>query len=394
MIPNYPVYDADNHIYESEESFLRHLPKEFANDFFYVERNGKKKLVINGYLSEYIPNPTFDRVAAPGSHERFHRAQNTEGLSFRELQGKPIQTPPEWLNAQGRLELLERQGIYATLLFPTMGSVIEARLGDKPKTIAALFHSLNQWVFEEWTFAYKDRIFPAPFISLSDVDTAIEELDLAISRGARTIGVRPAPIPIIGGSTNFGYPEYDPFWARVCDAGIFVSLHSSDSGYDDIARKWTGGGREYLPFAQGAFAGVLDGLGRAISDAMAALICHGVFERHPKLKVVAVENGAAWVPEFLKRLKKSYGQMPQAYKKHPVDQFHEHVYVAPFYEDHMEELKAHIPVERLVFGSDFPHAEGPAEPLSYLKDFESYSADELHKVFSTNLKGLIEGRPN
>lgn len=390
MIPNFPVYDADNHIYEPEEAFLRHLPKEFSSDFYFVELKGRKKLVINGALSQYIPNPTFDRVAAPGSHEIYYRAQNTQGLSLRELQGKSIATPPEWLNAKSRLEVLDQQGIHATLMFPTLGSVIEERLGDKPKTIAALLRAFNQWMFEEWTFAYKERIFPVPFISLSDLDLALAELDLAIARGARSIGIRPAPIPIPGGSTNFGYPEFDPFWARICEAGIFVSMHASDSGYDVISRRWIGSGREFEPFAKSAFSDMTDALSRAISDAMAALICHGVFDRHPKLRVASVENGAAWVPDFVKRLNLAYGKMPQAFKRHPVGAFHEHVYVAPFYEDNMDELKTHIPVERLVFGSDFPHPEGPADPLSYLKDFERYSSDEIEKVFSTNLKGLLK----
>ena len=55
----FPVYDADNHYYEPEEAFLRHLPAKFQKDFYFVEVKGRKKLVIGGMLSEYIPNPTF-----------------------------------------------------------------------------------------------------------------------------------------------------------------------------------------------------------------------------------------------------------------------------------------------------------------------------------------------
>jgi hypothetical protein len=90
----FPVYDADNHIYEPEDAFIRHLPRQFQNDFYFVEKNGRKKLVINGMLSDYIPNPTFEVVAAPGSHEKWFRADNPEGLSLREMQGKPVRPPP------------------------------------------------------------------------------------------------------------------------------------------------------------------------------------------------------------------------------------------------------------------------------------------------------------
>src|SRR5690606_11191186 len=73
---DFPVYDADHHYYEPPEAFLKHLPKQFRKDFQYVQVNGRDKLVINGMLSDYIPNPTFSVVAAPGSHEDWYRGRN------------------------------------------------------------------------------------------------------------------------------------------------------------------------------------------------------------------------------------------------------------------------------------------------------------------------------
>src|SRR5690349_3526943 len=98
----YPVYDSDNHLYEPEEAFLRHLPKEFSEDFYFVDKGGRRKLVINGMLSEYIPNPTFEVVAGPGKHEKWYRGENTEGLTMRELSGQPLRPPPEWRSGDGR----------------------------------------------------------------------------------------------------------------------------------------------------------------------------------------------------------------------------------------------------------------------------------------------------
>ena len=86
--------------------------------------------------------------------------------------------------------------------------------------------------------------------------------------------------------------------------------------------------------------------------------------------------------------------MPGAFKRHPVDTFHKHIFVAPFYEDNVDDLIKLIPAERILFGSDYPHPEGLAEPLDYLKDFKNYSADDVQKIFSSNLKGLLEGARN
>jgi hypothetical protein len=63
--PAFPVYDADNHLYEPEEAFIRHLPQRFRRDFYFVDVEGRRKLVIAGMLSEYIPNPTLGGPGPP-----------------------------------------------------------------------------------------------------------------------------------------------------------------------------------------------------------------------------------------------------------------------------------------------------------------------------------------
>ncbi len=60
----------------------------------------------------------------------------------------------------------------------------------------------------------------------------------------------------------------------------------------------------------------------------------------------------------------------------------------------MDELAALMPAERILFGSDFPHPEGLAEPLDYLKEFTNFSAADVRRVFSDNLSGLLAGKPN
>ncbi|MBA3054001.1 MAG: amidohydrolase [Sphingomonadales bacterium] len=388
----YTVYDADHHLYEPEEAFTRHLPKEFAHEFYFVKKGNRTKLVINGMLSDYIPNPTFEVVAAPGSHEKWYRGTNTEGLTMRELSGPALRPPQEWRSGDGRLAVMDQQGVHAALVFPTLASVIEERLSDKPRAMAALFHSLNMWTAEEWGFARENRLFSVPMINLADVDAAIAELDFVLKAGARTIGIRPAPVPNERGQTrSFGYPEFDPFWARVAEAGIFVNLHASDSGYDVINRMWSGGGNEMIAFETDPHKQTLDMLGRAVADSLSALICHGVFARHPNLRVVSVENGASWLAPLFFRLNHVFGQMPKAFAEHPLETFRRHIFVAPFYEDSTEELKQYIPANRILFGSDFPHPEGLANPLDYLNDFSTFSEGEVKQVFHSNMKGLLEG---
>jgi predicted TIM-barrel fold metal-dependent hydrolase len=391
----YPVYDADNHLYEPAEAFLRHLPRALEKEFYFATVNGRQKLVVNGQLSEYIPNPTFAAVAAPGVHEKWYRAENHEGRSFRELTGKPITPLPEWRVGEGRLKSLEQKGIYASLIFPTLASVIEARFEDKPEVISGLFHSFNTWFAEEWGFARENRLFGVPMISLAEIDEAVDQLETVLKAGARCVGIRPAPVPGPRGGRSPGLAEFDPFWARCAEARIFVCLHASDSGYSQIYQWWMSGSRtEYLPFQKDPLAEMLEPLTRPIMDTISALVCHGLFERNPTLRVAAIENSSVWVPWLLSRFDRVYGQMPQTFKQHPRESFIEHVFVAPEYEDDIDRLAEYLPANRILFGSDYPHPEGLDEPLDYLKEFSNFSDADVKLIFHDNLKGLLEGVRN
>lgn len=392
----YPVYDADNHYYETADAFLRHLPKQYRNEFQYVEVRGRTKLAVAGRITNYIPNPTFEVVAAPGSHEKWYRAQNPEGLSLRELQGEPIASPPAFRSSGERLTLMDEQGVHASLFFPTLASVIEERMNHDHVLMASVIHSLNQWVDEEWGFAREGRIFAAPMIGLADVDLAIDELEWALKRGARSIIMRPAPISGYNSRRSPGAPEFDPFWARCAEAKIFVNLHLSDSGYDQHYRKWSGGeGNENGGFDRSdPLMEMFDPMSRAIFDMIAALVCHGVPDRHPDIRFVSVENGSVWVRELVRLFKKSYGQAPQNFASDPLETFRRNFFVVPFYEDDVRYLADTIGIDRVLFGSDYPHAEGLGKPLDFLNELAGFSEAEVKAVMSDNLKELLEGARN
>ena len=73
---DFPIFDADNHMYETKDALTKFLPKQYAKAVQYVEVEGRTKIVVRGQISEYIPNPTFDVVAAPGAHMAFFSGDN------------------------------------------------------------------------------------------------------------------------------------------------------------------------------------------------------------------------------------------------------------------------------------------------------------------------------
>ncbi|MET0150845.1 MAG: amidohydrolase family protein, partial [Acidimicrobiales bacterium] len=265
---NFPVFDADNHLYETQDSFTRHLPDRYRGAIDYVDVRGRTKIVVRGQISEYIPNPTFEVVARPGAQEEYFRVGNPEGKSYRELVGEPMRSIPAFREPAPRIELMDELGIDRALMFPTLASLLEERMRDDADLIHAVVHSLNEWLYEQWSFDYENRIFTTPVITLPIVEKAIEELEWAVERGAKTVLVRPAPVPGYNGSRSFGVEEFDPVMQAVVEAHKHVSKHASDSGYSRYQADWTGP-QEMLPFRPNAFRMMTMGK-RPIEDAMSA----------------------------------------------------------------------------------------------------------------------------
>ncbi len=386
---DFPVFDADNHFYETRDAFTRHLPDRYKSAIDYVDVRGRTKIMIRGVVSDYIPNPTFDVVARPGAQEEYFKNGNPEGKSYRELIGEPMRSIPAFREPAPRLELMDELGVERTLMFPTLASLLEERMRDDPELIHAAIHSLNEWMYETWSFNDEDRIFAVPVITLPIVDKAIEELEWVLERGARTVLIRPAPVPGYRGSRSFGYPEFDPFWKAVTDADILVSMHSSDSGYSRYQSDWTGPS-EMLPFRLDAFRQVTLGM-RPVEDSMAAFACHGTLSRFPDLRVAVIEAGVKWLYPLLDHLADAYLKMPQAFDEDPVEVIKRNVYVMPFHEDSVARLIDTVGVDHIIFGSDYPHPEGLAGPCSYVDELPADLPDEdKAKIMGGNMARLMK----
>jgi hypothetical protein len=114
----FPVFDADNHMYETPDAFTRFLPAEFDGLIKYVEVNKRTKIAVRNVISDYIPNPTFEVVAAPGAQEAYFRHGNPDGKSRREIMGQPIRALPAFRDPEPRLRLMDELGIDRALSGP------------------------------------------------------------------------------------------------------------------------------------------------------------------------------------------------------------------------------------------------------------------------------------
>jgi predicted TIM-barrel fold metal-dependent hydrolase len=385
----FPVFDGDNHMYETREALTAYLPSEYRGAIKYVEVDGRTKIATMGQISDYIPNPTFDVVAAPGAQEDFFRHGNPEGKSRRETMGKPIRSIAAFREPSARLALMDEQGIDKAMMYPTLASLVEERFRGYPDAIHEIIHALNRWMLTTWTFDYKERIFATPVISLSIVEKAISELDWAVEQGARAVLIRPAPVPGLRGTRSFAMREFDPFWRRICDRGVLVIMHVSDSGYSRFGNEWEGAA-EFLPFEPTPFRAYWSQAHVPMADAVASLACHGTLSRFPDLRIGSVENGSHWVAPMLATLADAYKKMPQLFAEEPGAAIRRCLYVNPFWEDNVLELAGYIPIDHIFFGSDFPHPEGLKEPLSYVDELTELADEQTAMVMGGTLARLMK----
>lgn len=388
------VFDADNHYWESTDAFTRYRSPEFADRGVVVrEVDGKLRYVIRGELHPWIPGPgDANPRPKPGALHDFYPGM--EGASINAaLMAEDPKVHPEWFNRDARLGVMDEQGVEAVWMFPSQGVCMEGPMQPDVPAILDILRAFNRWIDDEWGFAYKDRIFSAAYLTLSDLDYAVDELEWAIDRGVRLIAVRPGPVFTDSGWHSPADPAFDRFWARVAEAKLIVANHPGfDDGYRDVenavARSWGYGSRRkdgqmsslnfYEPFVSAVMGQ------RLIHDFYCAIVYHGLFDRHPDLRFASIENGALWVPEVqttLRTLSRSKG-------KDMVEVFREHVWVTPFTQDRVDRLLEYMPEERLLFGSDWPHAEGFAEPKRYVERLEGLPIDIQRKIMRDNARQL------
>jgi predicted TIM-barrel fold metal-dependent hydrolase len=392
MLPQgFRAFDADNHYYEALDAFTRHIEPEFRKRCMqWAQVDGKTRLLVGGKVNKFIPDPTFSRLAKPGVLEKWFRG-TAEG-SLIEQFGELEPTRPAYRERDARLAAMDELGLDGAMFFPTLGVGMEQALRHDIPALCAAFRAFNRWLDEDWGFAYQDRIFAAPYITLADPDNAVAELRWALERDARMIVMQYGPITTARGWTSPGDPVFEPFWSLVNEAGITVVYHGGNSAYAELL-SWWGESHDLEAFRATPMRGLISP--EPIADTIAALLSYGVLARHPRIRLAAIETGSDWVPVLFRRLKKSYAQQRHAWPQDPRETLRERLWVAPFHENDLTELRDVIGADRIMLGSDWPHTEGIAEPLAFAKDLEAagFTDEEQVKVMRTNAESLVRRLP-
>jgi predicted TIM-barrel fold metal-dependent hydrolase len=395
------IFDADNHYWETSDAFTRHRDPKYAERGVQIrEFDGQLRYVIGGQLHPIVPGPgDVNLRPRPGALFEYFAGRSSKADLAHMLACELPSEHPEWYDRDARLRCMDEQGVEGCWLFPSQGVCMEGPMQPDVEASIEVLRAFNRWLDEDWGFAYQDRIFGVPSLTLSDLDRAVGELDWCLDRGARVVTIRNGPVFTPEGLRSPADPVFDVFWARVEESGIVVTTHAGfEDGYtdvaSDIARTWGLSGApagELRPDASAVQSASLVAQlmkHRLIGDFATVLVAHKLFERFPRLRVAYIENGVDWVPRCLHSLHMLGGQNPGMFASDPVEQFIDHCWVAPFVEDSVEDLACFLPIERILFGSDWPHAEGLSQPRDFFSNVSSFSLDDQRKIMVENARSL------
>jgi predicted TIM-barrel fold metal-dependent hydrolase len=393
-----PIFDADSHIQERNFDMLaKYLPKKFHEDWLVQSRYDEK-----GEYSLFLGNHKVENteiadgvVFPPGKLKEWLRAIATgEEIDVR------IPISPDMYTLKGRVEKLDEFGVEACLCF--VGLMISTFgwlhvFGEKKgwEGPCAALHSYNQYMLDEWTFNYQDRVYTTPILSLWDLDWAVKEAKWLIDNGARVVTFPTGP-GMDGRPPADSY--YDPLWSMLNEAGILIAYHVGDASFlHHLVRQW---GEEPLlnrRKGQSAWQWMFTFSEIPIMMTMSSYIYANFFARFPNLRMVSVENGAEWVPRFLYKMDKMRGMARAGYwshgqlKERPSEIFRRHCFAVAYPEDDVKKIVDEIGcADSILMGSDYPHPEGVARPRDFVKEaLPGLNDHQIEQIMYSNGRRML-----
>ncbi len=392
MLTPYPMFDADMHFAGEGDAYLRYIDPKFRDRTIRVVRDkdgNRVQMAEDRVLQTYRPDE-YSGKRTPGNLGEWLKASQ----EARERGDAIVKEDDSQQSAEGeavaegrddRIAQLDEQGVEACIIY---GAILTEGWLHDPDTIYASLWAWNRWCVEEWSYAYKDRIIiPAP-ISLLDVDKAVELLDYALEHGARSIFLRPGPFA--GRSPSD--PHFDPFWARVNEAGLVTTFHITFAGpeYHDMRSKEWGQQLFESFYTQSAWQWTFCYGEQSIMETIAALIYDNLFGRVPNIKVITSELGCEWGPPLTIRMDKMRGMARNGpwiggqLKERPSAIFKRHVRMQAYPQDDVVGVVERLGPEVVLAGSDFPHAEGLAEPTEFGEKVKELPLEQQRLILRDN----------
>ena len=380
------IYDADSHLFERPDLWLDHIDPTQRHHALTIENDelGHPWLTWNG-------RPLMlTWISEPGVYESIgqliddHRSGQPATYDYeRDL-------PESHWNPSARRDRIDDWGMAGSVCFPQWGINWELWLGDDLDALRANMAAWNRWAADVRAEG-RGRLHPVGHLSLRG---DLEWLETEVGAlAAADIGMAMISTGLVDGK-RLSHPDLDRAWDIFVAHGVTPTFHVGGTSLTGmIEHGWVANDDiDYMPMLSFPLHGVDAQL--ALSD----LILNGVFERHRSLKVAVVELLSRWLPDLAYKLDSAHathqriaGHTLQGLSAEPSEYLRSNVRVSSFAAERPAGIIDQIG-PMLMFGGDFPHPEGHANPYTdyVAKAGAALSADDEAAFYGGNLAELLK----
>jgi len=360
--------DADSHVLEPPDVWQRHVEPRHRERAVRVVRTdeGHDVLLVDGKPAR-LTTPVM--LGDFGGMGRTLEEQATAALSGRYADNAPAAAT----DPQARIAQLDREGVAATILYPSLGLQWVAETTDADYVHANL-QAYNRWL-EEFCADSQGRLIPVAHLSLGDPRQAAAELRRAVQHGAR--GAFLLPYTLDG--LPHGHPDHDPLFAAACELDVPLGIHTGvDPVTRDLYRRYDGlSWPDAIPqgiwFLQLMFS-------QAVQQAFSTFFLHGTFDRFPALKLVLLEAGAGWLGFWMDRMDAMFAgalRLTMPLRELPSSYVRRQVWISADPDERaLASIVGYVGGDRFLWASDYPHSDHAARYIDEVHELASLLPDE------------------
>jgi predicted TIM-barrel fold metal-dependent hydrolase len=380
------VVDADTHLSEPADLWTSRATPKYRDRVPQMKQVGDRRIwMIDG-----------DRSIGIGAASVVY-GDDSKARNMGFSQWHVDEVHPGCSKTRERLQLMDRDGIWAQIVYPNVlgfggqlrGEAMKAKIDDDLRLVSTQIYND---AMAEMQAESGGRLLPMALLPWWDVKQAVAEAERCHAMGLRGVNINSDPHT--HGMDDLSGDQWKPLWELCSDKDLPVNFHI---GASDASMDWFGAGPwpSFSPEKKLAVGSTMMFISNA--RVICNLIISGLLERYPKLKFVSVESGIGWLPFILEGIEyeiyEAGADVDKSLSLTPLEYFRRQIYGCFWFEKRgLADMIRRVGVDNCMFETDFPHPTClyPTPLESAAQALEGLTPAEMRKVMSGNAAKLYK----